>query len=243
MRRHLHRGLERDGAGRAARKAPRHGGAGPGQGVDLAEAPTTGPRATPDAGRLASDDRRRRFHVVALDYGAQAEHPPPPRRRGLQGHGGAAGHAGRRDPRAQARRRVPLQRPRRSRRRWTTPIKRRARRSSARCRSSASASATSSSRSALGGKTYKLKFGHRGGNQPVKNLATGSVEITARTTASRSTRESLEGQGESSRTSTSTTTPSRASASRTPRLQRPVPPRGQPRARTTRATSSTLRAG
>jgi carbamoyl-phosphate synthase small subunit len=31
----------------------------------------------------------------------------------------------------------------------------------------------------LGAKTYKLKFGHRGGNQPVKNLATGSVEITS----------------------------------------------------------------
>jgi carbamoyl-phosphate synthase small subunit len=32
---------------------------------------------------------------------------------------------------------------------------------------------------ALGGSTYKLKFGHRGGNQPVKDLATGRVEITA----------------------------------------------------------------
>jgi carbamoyl-phosphate synthase small subunit len=32
---------------------------------------------------------------------------------------------------------------------------------------------------ALGGKAYKLKFGHRGGNQPVKNLRTGVVEITA----------------------------------------------------------------
>jgi len=32
---------------------------------------------------------------------------------------------------------------------------------------------------ALGAKTYKLKFGHRGGNQPVKNLKTGSVEITS----------------------------------------------------------------
>jgi carbamoyl-phosphate synthase small subunit len=32
---------------------------------------------------------------------------------------------------------------------------------------------------AFGGKTYKLKFGHRGGNQPVKNLFTGRVEITA----------------------------------------------------------------
>jgi len=32
---------------------------------------------------------------------------------------------------------------------------------------------------ALGGRTYKLKFGHRGANQPVKNLATGKVEITS----------------------------------------------------------------
>ncbi len=32
---------------------------------------------------------------------------------------------------------------------------------------------------ALGGKTYKLKFGHRGGNQPVKNLSSGRVEITS----------------------------------------------------------------
>ncbi|MBI4456850.1 MAG: glutamine-hydrolyzing carbamoyl-phosphate synthase small subunit [Acidobacteria bacterium] len=32
---------------------------------------------------------------------------------------------------------------------------------------------------ALGGKTYKLKFGHRGGNQPVKNLVQKKVEITA----------------------------------------------------------------
>ncbi|MCI0454425.1 MAG: glutamine-hydrolyzing carbamoyl-phosphate synthase small subunit [Candidatus Dadabacteria bacterium] len=32
---------------------------------------------------------------------------------------------------------------------------------------------------ALGGKTFKLKFGHRGANQPVKNLLTGGVEITS----------------------------------------------------------------
>ncbi len=31
---------------------------------------------------------------------------------------------------------------------------------------------------ALGGKTYKLKFGHHGGNQPVMNLTTKKVEIT-----------------------------------------------------------------
>lgn len=32
---------------------------------------------------------------------------------------------------------------------------------------------------ALGGKTYKLKFGHHGGNHPIKNLETGKVEITS----------------------------------------------------------------
>ncbi len=32
---------------------------------------------------------------------------------------------------------------------------------------------------ALGAKTYKLKFGHRGTNQPVRNLLTGQVEITS----------------------------------------------------------------
>ncbi len=32
---------------------------------------------------------------------------------------------------------------------------------------------------AFGGQTYKLRFGHRGGNQPVKDLLTGKVEITS----------------------------------------------------------------
>ena len=32
---------------------------------------------------------------------------------------------------------------------------------------------------AFGGTTYKLRFGHRGGNQPVKDLLTGKVEITS----------------------------------------------------------------
>ncbi|HEX7154612.1 MAG TPA: glutamine-hydrolyzing carbamoyl-phosphate synthase small subunit [Thermoanaerobaculia bacterium] len=32
---------------------------------------------------------------------------------------------------------------------------------------------------ALGGKTYKLKFGHRGGNHPVKDMRTGKIAITA----------------------------------------------------------------
>jgi carbamoyl-phosphate synthase small subunit len=32
---------------------------------------------------------------------------------------------------------------------------------------------------AFGGKTFKLKFGHRGANQPVKDLVSGRVEITS----------------------------------------------------------------
>jgi carbamoyl-phosphate synthase small subunit len=32
---------------------------------------------------------------------------------------------------------------------------------------------------AMGGRTYKLKFGHHGGNHPVKDLSTGRVEITS----------------------------------------------------------------
>jgi carbamoyl-phosphate synthase small subunit len=32
---------------------------------------------------------------------------------------------------------------------------------------------------AMGGRTFKLKFGHRGANHPVKNIATGKVEITS----------------------------------------------------------------
>ncbi|MBV9463619.1 MAG: carbamoyl phosphate synthase small subunit, partial [Verrucomicrobiae bacterium] len=32
---------------------------------------------------------------------------------------------------------------------------------------------------AMGAKTFKLKFGHRGGNQPVKDVRTGKVAITS----------------------------------------------------------------
>jgi carbamoyl-phosphate synthase small subunit len=48
---------------------------------------------------------------------------------------------------------------------------------------------------ALGAKTFKLKFGHRGGNQPVKNIETGKVSITAQNHGFASTREELERVG------------------------------------------------
>jgi carbamoyl-phosphate synthase small subunit len=48
---------------------------------------------------------------------------------------------------------------------------------------------------ALGADTYKLKFGHRGGNQPVKNLDTGRVEITSQNHGFAVDRASLESHG------------------------------------------------
>ncbi len=55
----------------------------------------------------------------------------------------------------------------------------RARACSGKCRCSASASGTRSWALALGARTFKLRFGHHGGNHPVRHLATGRVEITS----------------------------------------------------------------
>ena len=48
---------------------------------------------------------------------------------------------------------------------------------------------------AVGADTFKLKFGHRGGNQPVKDLTTGKVEITSQNHGFAVDRESLERAG------------------------------------------------
>lgn len=48
---------------------------------------------------------------------------------------------------------------------------------------------------ACGAKTYKLKFGHRGGNHPVKNLATGKLEITSQNHSFAVDANSLTGTG------------------------------------------------
>jgi carbamoyl-phosphate synthase small subunit len=63
---------------------------------------------------------------------------------------------------------------------------------------------------ALGGKTYKLKFGHRGGNQPVRRGEGHEVEITAQNHGFAVDADSIRDAG-SSPTSTSTTTLSRGS--------------------------------
>ncbi|HUT61334.1 MAG TPA: glutamine-hydrolyzing carbamoyl-phosphate synthase small subunit [Phycisphaerae bacterium] len=48
---------------------------------------------------------------------------------------------------------------------------------------------------ALGGRTYKLKFGHRGSNHPVRNEATGKVEITSQNHGFAADAESLRATG------------------------------------------------
>ena len=48
---------------------------------------------------------------------------------------------------------------------------------------------------AYGARTYKLKFGHRGGNHPVKNLLTGKIEITSQNHSYAVDASSLEGTG------------------------------------------------
>jgi len=48
---------------------------------------------------------------------------------------------------------------------------------------------------AIGAQTYKLKFGHRGGNQPVMNLDTGRVEITSQNHGFAVDQKSLESAG------------------------------------------------
>lgn len=46
-----------------------------------------------------------------------------------------------------------------------------------------------------GAKTYKMKFGHRGGNHPVKNLLTGKIEITSQNHGFAVDADSLAGTG------------------------------------------------
>ncbi|MBR3705899.1 MAG: carbamoyl phosphate synthase small subunit, partial [Firmicutes bacterium] len=46
---------------------------------------------------------------------------------------------------------------------------------------------------AYGASTYKMKFGHRGGNHPVKNINTGKIEITSQNHSYAVKSSSLEG--------------------------------------------------
>ena len=102
---------------------------------------------------------------------------------------------------------------------------------------------------ALGFGTYKLKYGHRGINQPVMDRTTGKVEVTAHNHGF-AVDAPLEGthhdrvrRGRRSATSASTTTSSRASSCATPTARSRASPCSTTRrrrpARTMRRTSST----
>jgi carbamoyl-phosphate synthase small subunit len=72
---------------------------------------------------------------------------------------------------------------------------------------------------ALGGTTFKLKFGHRGGNHPVKDLKTGRVTITSQNHGYAVDADSVEGSG-------AVVSPG---VRGTARFLHSVPRRGQPR--------------
>ena len=84
---------------------------------------------------------------------------------------------------------------------------------------------------AFGGKTYKLKFGHRGGNQPVKNLLDGRVEITAQNHGFAVDPDSLDQAQRRADTHQSERSDARRNASsQHSRILGPVPPGGFSRA-------------
>ena len=120
-------------------------------GMDLAKvvthraSPTNGPRAAGQLGNGYAARRRGRFHVVAYDYGIKHNILRMLAERGCRVTVVPAQTPARDVLRAEARRRIPVERPGRSRSRATTRSRRSAR-SSTRpaCRCSASASATSS---------------------------------------------------------------------------------------------------
>ena len=82
---------------------------------------------------------------------------------------------------------------------------------------------------ALGARTYKLDRGHRGANQPVKELATGKVEITSQNHGFAVDDESLPEGVEVTHVSLFDGSNEGIACADKPRLQRAVPPRGQPR--------------
>ena len=91
---------------------------------------------------------------------------------------------------------------------------------------------------ALGGRTYKLPFGHHGGNHPVRRVATGAVEITSQN-HNYAVADGAVAERPTSPTSTSTTGSSRGSPAATCRPSASsTTPRRDP-ARTTPATCST----
>ena len=210
-------------------------------GAGLRRAPFARPTRTAD-GRRRTADRRAARRRARLRH--EVEHPPPPGRDRLPGDGRARLAPRRGDPGAPARRHLPLQRPRRP------PAARRGRSqtlrtliarppSRAASRSSASAWAISSSARPSAAKTFKLKFGHRGANHPVRNERTGQGRDHHPEPRLRRRSQPPSPPTSSPATSTSTTRPSKACATRDcPSSASSTTPKPPP-APTTASTSST----
>ena len=92
---------------------------------------------------------------------------------------------------------------------------------------------------ALGADTFKLPFGHHGGNHPVRHEATGRVEITSQNHNYAVDADSLPGGVELTHVNLNDGVVEGLRVLDAPRVRRAVPPRGRARARTTPATCST----
>lgn len=80
---------------------------------------------------------------------------------------------------------------------------------------------------AAGGRTFKMKFGHRGANHPVKNLQTGKIEITSQNHGYAVDIDSLK-DFRPTHVNLNDGTLDGHGPRPLPRLLRPVPPRGRP---------------
>ena len=172
-------------------------------------------------------DEPPRFHVVAYDFGIKQNILRKLRGEGCKVTVVPGADPGRRRAGPEARRRVPLERPRRSRALHLRGDN--IRRLMGRMPIFGICLGHQLTGIALGGKTYKLKFGHHGGNHPVKQLKTGKVEITAHNHNFAVDPDSLPQE----RSRTDAHGPERQHAGRPAppepaAVQRPVPPGGQP---------------
>ena len=164
----------------APRSIPHDGRLRSGARRDLASTRSTGREEDPGEFGVAPERLpTRRLQIAAYDFGMKWNIL-----RRLSAHGCdvrvyPATTPASRAARDEARRRLPQQRPRRSGAADLRDRERAGARRRRTCRCSASASATRFSASRWAARTFKLKFGHRGANHPVKKLATGKVEITS----------------------------------------------------------------
>ena len=92
---------------------------------------------------------------------------------------------------------------------------------------------------ALGAKTFKLKFGHRGANQPVKDLESGQIEITSQNHGFAVDDNALPNEVQVDQHQPKRSNRRRTKASVQAGLQCAIPPR-PPRAHTTRSRCSSV---